>query len=59
MGEALKLEMEGADESTTFTDTSGRGHTVTAKDVGTYKVEIDTAQKAVGNSSAKFYDGGP
>lgn len=46
----LDLEFEGADGSTTFTDSSPSAHTVTP----TGSIEIDTAQFAVGASSALF-----
>ncbi len=44
---AIYLDMEGTDESTDFIDISPNGHTVTANG----NAQIDTAQKAVGNSS--------
>lgn len=46
----LLLHMDGADASTTFTDSSGRGHTVTANG----NAQIDTAQSVFGGESGLF-----
>ncbi len=46
----LHITFEGADGSTTFTDTSPSAHTVTANG----NVQIDTSQSAVGTSSGLF-----
>lgn len=52
--EILHLEMEGADEGTSFSDSSPYNHTVT-RDVSTYgTVNTDTDEAAVGSASARF-----
>lgn len=44
----LLIHCDGADESTTFTDVSGQGHTIVAQN----NAQVDTAQKVFGTGSA-------
>ena len=46
----LMVHMDGADESTTFTDVSDTGHTITA--IGT--AQVDTSQSQFGGASVLF-----